>query len=223
MKKTSLTKITAIVLLVTLVALAIISGTFAKYAEQYAGEGTAIVAKWDVNVTDLDGTALTESTTFDLFNKSKVYDLSKVANVNDLSEAVGEVDDNVAKGTDKAIVAPGTWGKVGFKIKIAASNEVKVKYGVDITDIQNNIAPLEFSVDGKNWTTANDVKTLTTKVVGPSAEETEETVTLYWRWLYENGTEETLTNNDNNDKTLATAENRATCSIKATLGAIQVD
>ena len=44
MKNKSLTKITALVLLVTMIALVIISGTFAKYVTQYDGAGTAIVA-----------------------------------------------------------------------------------------------------------------------------------------------------------------------------------
>lgn len=223
MKNKSLTRITAIVLLVTMIALVIISGTFAKYTEQYAGDSTAIVAKWNVNITDLDDQPLTEATTFNLFDASKVYDLYGVANVNDLSGEAGTDELDVINGTDRGIVAPGTWGKVGFKIAIGASNDVTVKYGVYITDIVNaNDIPLEFSVDGRNWKTADEIKTLTTKTVNPRTEVSETAVMLYWRWLYENGTDATLKANDKTDTALGKA-GTATCMMTATFGATQID
>ena len=222
MKNNSLTRITAIVLLITMFALVIISGTFAKYTEQYAGDSTAIVAKWVVDITGLDDQPLTETTTFNLFDVSKVYDLDGVTNVNDLSVETGTDDLDVANGTDKGIVAPGTWGKVGFKIAIGEANDVTVKYGVYITDIVNaNNIPLEFSVDGQNWKSATEIKTLTTKTVNPR-NAVSDTVTLYWRWLYENGTDAELKTNDGKDTTLGEA-GTATCKMTATFGATQID
>lgn len=222
MKNKSLTKITAIVLLVTMIALAIISGTFAKYTEEYTGDSTAVVAKWRVNITDLNGNPLTESTTFNLFDKSKIYDLSEVTDVNDLSEETGEADTDVATGTTNGIVAPGTWGKVGFKITIDETNEVSVKYGVNITSITNGIGDaLEFSTDGKTWKKSSEISNLTTKTIAPKTAVTEETVTLYWRWLYEDTAN--LATRDTSDTALGSETDSATCVISATLGATQVN
>lgn len=221
MKNKSLTKMTAIVLLLTMIALAIISGTFAKYTEEYTGDSTAVVAKWRVDLTDLADQDLTESTTFNLFDKSKIYDLAGVANPDDLSGETGVVDDNVARGADNGIVAPGTWGKVGFKITIDATNEVSVKYGVDITSINNGIGDaLEFSTDGKTWKKSSEISSLTTKTVAPNTAKTE-TVTLYWRWLYEDTAN--LATRDTSDTALGSAIDSATCVIEATLGATQVN
>lgn len=234
MKNKSLTKLTALVVLVTMIALVIISGTLAKYTEQYEGTGTAIVAKWTVNIKDLEDNDLSEATTFNLFDKTGVYDLDGV-NANNLATATAEVDDDVANGNDtngnKPIVAPGTWGKVGFKIAVEATNEVTVKYGFDITAIDTEL-PLEFSIDGENWNSVADIKSgITTDglyhvagaTVAPRTALAEKEVVLYWRWLYERGTDTTTTDaNNKNDTTDGTAGAK-TCTITAKLGATQVD
>lgn len=224
MKNKSLTKLTALAILVTMIALVIISGTFAKYTEQYVGTGTAIVAKWSVNVKDLENHDLSEATTFNLFDKTGVYDLNGV-DANKLAEATATVDDDVANGTaDKAIVAPGTWGKVGFKIAIEATNEVTVKYGLDITALDTEL-PLEFSIDGETWKSVADIKSGITEggglyhvdgdTVEPRTALAEKEVVLYWRWLYERG-------EDVADTNLGT-DGVKTCIITAKLGATQVD
>lgn len=233
MKNRTLTKTTALVLLVTMIALVMISGTFAKYTTEYDGTGTAIVAKWAVTIKDLDGGTLADDATFNLFDKTKVYDLDEVADVDDLSAEVGVVETDVAVKSDPttdATVAPGTWGKVGFKITVDATNEVTVKYGIDITALETTL-PLEFSIDGTTWTKAADVKTqvdsgtysIASGTVAKTTELTDKTVTLYWRWLYENDTNgKTVAENDKDDTTLGTAA-VATCNITAKLGATQVD
>ena len=227
MKNKSLTKITALVLLVTMITLVIISGTLAKYTSEYDGAGTAIVAKWDVTVTDLDDVELSESATFDLFDATKVYDLDGVTDFT--TETVTD-DADVYNGTDKAIVAPGKWGKVGFKVKIGADNDVTVKYGIDITKLETDL-PLQFSVDGTTWKTADEIKTelasgaysITEKTVQPRATASENTVILYWKWDYEVGSDATtIANNDKTDTALG-KEGTKTCVIEAKLGATQVD
>lgn len=233
MKNRTLTKTTALVLLVTMIALVMISGTFAKYITEYDGEGTAIVAKWNVKITDLDGGELADDATFNLFDKTKVYDLDAVADVDDLSAEVGVVETDVAVKVDpttEATVAPGTWGKVGFKITVDATNEVTVRYGIDITAFDTTL-PLEFSIDGTSWTTAADVKaqvdsgtySIATGTVNKTTALTDKTVTLYWRWLYESDrNSQTVAENDAEDTALGKAA-VATCNITAKLGATQVD
>lgn len=222
MKNKSLTKVTAILLLVTMIALAIVSGTFAKYTKEYAGDSTAVVAKWRVSVTDLDGNGFSDDKTFNIFDKSKVYDLASVDDINDLSAETGTAEDDVLEGTSNAIVAPGTWGKVAFKIAIDAENEVSVKYGINISQVTNGIGDaLEFSNDGKNWKTSNSLTTLVSDTFNPGDEAVDKTVTLYWRWLYEDAAN--LETRDTNDTSLGSEETSATCVIKATFGATQVD
>ena len=230
MKNKSLTKLTAFVLLVTMIALIIISGTFAKYTSEYDGEGTAIVAKWDVTVTDLAGREYAADETINLFDVSNVYELKDVTDFT----AAGTNDTDVADGDDtngnKAIVAPGTWGKVGFKVNIGATNDVTVRYGVDITALTTEL-PLQFSTDGTTWKTADEIKTaietkpyaIAEKTVQPRAAESSNTVTLYWKWDYEVGSDaDTIANNDKADTTLGKDGNK-TCVIKAKLGATQVE
>lgn len=219
MKNKSLTKLTALVVLVTMIALVIISGTLAKYTSEYDGAGTAIVAKWDVKVTDLNGQELSASQTVDLFDASNVYELKGVTDFT----AAGTDDTDVAIGTDKAIVAPGTWGKIGFKVNIGAENDVTVKYGIDITALETEL-PLQFSTDGTTWKTATEIKTeietnslysIEEKIVEPRATGSSNTVTLYWKWDFERG-------KDAADTVLG-KDGTKTCTITAKLGATQVD
>ena len=227
MKNKSLTKLTAFVLLVTMIALIIISGTFAKYTSEYDGEGTAIVAKWDVTVTDLAGREYAADETINLFDVSNVYELKDVTDFT----ADGTDDTDVANGTDNAIVAPGTWGKVGFKVNIGATNDVTVRYGVDITKLETEL-PLQFSTDGTTWKTVAEIKAAITadslyaiaeKTVQPRATESSNVVTLYWKWDYEVGSDATtIANNDKADTALG-KNGTKTCVIEAKLGATQVD
>lgn len=227
MKNKSLTKLTALVLLVTMIALVVISGTFAKYTSEYDGAGTAIVAKWDVTVTDLDDQEFTADQTINLFDVSKVYELKDVTDFT----ADGTDDTDVFNGTDNAIVAPGTWGKVGFKVNIGATNDVTVRYGVDITKLVTDL-PLQFSTDGTTWKTAAEIKAAITtdslyaiaeKTVQPRAAESSNVVTLYWKWDYEVGSDATtIANNDKADTALG-KNGTKTCVIEAKLGATQVD
>lgn len=227
MKNKSLTKLTALVLLVTMVTLVIISGTFAKYTSEYDGTGTAIVAKWNVTVKDLDDQEFTADQTINLFDVSKVYELKDVTNFT----ADGTDDTDVANGTDNAIVAPGTWGKVGFKVNIGATNDVTVRYGVDITKLVTDL-PLQFSTDGTTWKTAAEIKAAITtdglyaieeNIVQPRAAESSNVVTLYWKWDYEVGSDATkIANNDKADTALG-KDGTKTCVIEAKLGATQVD
>lgn len=219
MKNKSLTKLTALVVLVTMIALVIISGTLAKYTSEYDGTGTAIVAKWDVKVTDLNGQELSAEQTIDLFDASNVYELKDVT---DFTAAETADDTDVANGTDKAIVAPGTWGKIGFKVNIGAANDVTVKYGIDITALDTEL-PLQFSTDGTTWKTVTEIKTglatspysIEEKTVQPRATESSNTVTLYWKWDFERG-EDVADTNLGKDGTKE-------CTITAKLGATQVD
>lgn len=232
MKNKSLTKLTALVLLLTMIALVIISGTFAKYTSQFDGVGTAIVANWDVTVEDLEGNAYSESTKINLFDATKVYDLKGITGTDVTALNVTD-DEDVYNGTDKAIVAPGTWGKVGFVVKVGPTTDVTVKYSVDITKLDTTL-PLQFSTNGKDWVTVDDIKTelgkeakvfsLGTGTVQPRTADSTNTVTLYWKWDFEVGADaNSIADNDKIDTGLGKEINKKECIIEAKLVATQED
>lgn len=220
-----------------MIALVIISGTFAKYVTQYDGAGTAIVANWNVTVKDLNGDAYEDNKTIDLFDVSKVYDLKDVTDFT----ATGTDDADVANGTipadaerGSAIVAPGTWGKVGFNINIDASTDVTVEYGINITSLTTDL-PLKFSTDGTTWVEASAITTVletkpysllgtdvATKTVNPRAGAADNVV-LYWKWDFEEGDKtDGIAAQDSRDTKLGEAGDK-TCNISVKFLATQVD
>jgi len=215
-----LLRLTILALLITIIAVALVSGTFAKYTTTVSGTDTATVAKWSV---ELNGTDVTKSnsTTFDLFGKTGVYDLAGVTNTEDLSSATATIDDEVIKSGKK--VAPGTWGKVSFAV--ANKSEVAADYAVTIDTLTTTL-PLKFSIDGKDWKTVSEIKTAMgategnkyslgggTLAIGSTTPTTGE-VDLYWKWDFNVA--------DDTDTALG-AEGTATCTITAGVTFTQVD
>lgn len=66
MNKKSLTTLTIVALLLTVLTLIAVSGTYAKYTTTITGKATAIIAKWDFKATDSADKALTDSFTIKL-------------------------------------------------------------------------------------------------------------------------------------------------------------
>ena len=133
-----LVKFTAFVLLLTIIAVSLVSGTFAKYTSKANGSDTATVAKWSFNVTDSAGTTTdvagteVKTFTFDIF--------STLTN-----------ETNVAK-TDGTLIAPGTTGS--FKFDVENASQVTAKYKVDYTIVNEKNVPLEFTTtpdDEDSW------------------------------------------------------------------------
>jgi hypothetical protein len=212
-KNIKMYKALAILLLIVMVALILVSGTYAKYTTAYSGSDTATVAKWDVSATGFD---TKDTTTIDLFDASKIYDLDGLSETElaDLSTAIEKVDEDVAA---KKIVAPGTWGKVSFEL--TNSSDVSAKYAITIDSLETTL-PLKFSVDGATWKTAKEIADVdsfefnggTIKVGSTDAT----TATLYWKWDYEGA------DTDVNETALGEA-GEATCVITAGVLFTQVD
>lgn len=209
-KISTTTKVMAIILLITMVALTIISGTFAKYTSYFEGSDTATVAKW---VVGFDG-----DKTINLFSNTGVYDLNEVTDKNDLSSEKGAVDEDVVKSGKK--VAPGTWGKV--TLSVTNESDVAAKAKLAIKEI-NTTLPLQFSVDGKTWVKADnavngvDFKEISLEV-GSTAKVTK-TAELYWKWDFETDPVKT---NDDTETELGKA-GTATCDITVSATFTQVD
>ena len=71
MKKNKMMRVASALLVAVLLTTCAISGTFAKYVSQATGSDTARVAKWGFQ---LEGTAMTDTFTFDLFKTVKDSD-----------------------------------------------------------------------------------------------------------------------------------------------------
>ena len=65
-KNSNLTKVVILMLIVTMLALIAISGTYAKYTTTVNGTGTAIIGKWDINLEDATAQPLQENFNIDL-------------------------------------------------------------------------------------------------------------------------------------------------------------
>lgn len=164
MKKMS---IFAMLLAAVLVTSYSVSGTYAKYTSTFEGNSdSARVAKWSFKVND---TAATNSFEFNLFDTVK-----------DTVDGNDEAD--VMVGTDETIIAPGTKGS--FDIKLENLSEVNAKYAIDYTVTNDYNIPVEFSIDGTNWTTdLADVAASDTTVLNMDGGQ--DTITIQWRWTFE--------------------------------------
>jgi hypothetical protein len=245
MKKTRKTfRLGALLLIVCLISTVMLSGTFAKYTSEYAGQDTALVARWSFTAQG-DGTimgATGDNTELALFDHLYATHINQKA----------------ADGTT-FIIAPGV--KDEFTLKMNYIADVDADVLIDITALAGNAAvPVEYSVDDEaNWVTlANLPDALSEKIiltnVGGAIERSDPDAagsfrivkvannsntpvaisqTVKWRWAYnvaaQSGTSE-IVSSDTTDTTLGTASqtaynstnNRTHYGIKVDLTATQV-
>lgn len=211
MKKNNTMKLMAIILLIAMIALILVSGTYAKYTSSATGTSSARVAKWSFSVGTTNITA-TDTFTFNLFDTIKDTD--------------GSTNETDVKSSDK-VIAPGTSGS--FDIVLKNDSEVSAKYAIDYTVNNPDNIPVEFSVDGTNWnTTLADVGADDTATkIGVDAADKTKTITVQWRWAYEGGKYVDTTNaektaDDAYDTTLG-KDGTKTLEVIAKVTATQVD
>ncbi|MBR1802460.1 MAG: hypothetical protein IJ777_00560 [Clostridia bacterium] len=209
-KSNSLIKFTTFVLLITIVAIVLVSGTYARYTSTASGTDTATVAKWSFKVggTDIAGTTEKTGMTFDIFSTLKGADATTAeANV---------------KTKDGSMIAPGTGGS--FKIALENTSDVTAEYRVVYTIEKNtdNI-PLEFSKDGSTW--SKNISSITQDYTEIAIGAKADTTTVYWRWSFEgsDSTDYKTTQTDETDTTLGIKGSAASVQVKATIEARQVD
>ena len=116
MKDNKLVKVFLIALLIVMVGLILVSGTYAKYTTTFTGSDTATVAKFKVSSN-------TTAETFDLFKTAKEVDGTTA-------------DAEVVNGK----VAPGTGGK--FDIQLTNDSDVKVHYTLDLKETNTSNIPI---------------------------------------------------------------------------------
>ncbi len=166
-------KAAALLLILALISAVMISGTYAKYTSTFAGEDTALVAKWKVIGTG-GGISLTEGGTADLDLFSHAYD-------NNLIASEGGV----------YILAPG----VGDKFVLSFTNEsdvdVEITFDIAATGTAINL-PIEFSLDDFDTDplTLNELNTELADTFAdipadPDGSDPATTATVSWRWAFD--------------------------------------
>jgi len=133
-------RLSVLLLVVCMISTVMLSGTFAKYTSEYAGQDTALVARWSFVAKGGDGditmgapAANTELALFD-----HLYDT--------------HINQKAADGTT-FIIAPGIHDE--FTVKMDYIADVDADVLITITELDGNVAvPIEYSVDGGvNWVT----------------------------------------------------------------------
>lgn len=154
-------KFAIFVLLITIIAFALVAGTYAKYTTEVSGSDTVRVAKWSIKVNGTEITTVQDETvTFDLFNT--IYDSDGTTTESD-----------VANG----LIAPGTSGS--FDLQIENLSEVNAEYSIafEMTNAAN--VPLEFSTDGTTWGNLDSIESTAIAMSNGTS-----TVNVKWRWQF---------------------------------------
>ena len=157
MKKNRLFILGIFTVMVALVSLSLVSGTWAKYTSTVSGEDSARVAKWAFTTVDLGA----QEVEFDLFNSTGDYN-------------------NVA-ANDGSLIAPGTSGSFSFSVK--NESEVNAVYTVAYTSNEAGV-PLVFSTDGSSW--VGTLEELNVTGAAFNMDQTVN-ITVHWKWAFEGG------------------------------------
>ena len=163
-------KIFAILLLLVMIVLMLIVGTYAKYTTELEGSASAVVAKWAWQINDADVSKSDTEFSFNLFDT-----------INDTSDGNNETDVKSTK------IAPGTKSK--FEIKVENLSEVNANYNLTLKETKGqdvSDAKIEYSIIGTDeatdWTT--DINTFNLTNTQLDMETGSKTLTVYWRWAY---------------------------------------
>lgn len=195
MKNNRIVKFMVLVLFVTILAIILVSGTYAKYTTSATGSDTATVAKWSIKLGDEDIAKSTEKTfAIDLFSTITNTDGSEEKNV---------------KKTDGSLIAPGTMGSFTL-LSLKNESEVNAKYSVTYTLSNESGVPLEFTTnkdDEDSW--KSDFTAINVSNEALAMDATATTATVYWRWAFTKDTAR-----DTSDTTLGTTTPTVTLTAK---------
>ena len=193
-------KFAIIVLALTMIALILVSGTYAKYTSEFEATSNARVAKWSFKVNNKDiATSEAQELTINLFETIK--------DTTD-AEEVGSNETDVKAGTAaQAIIAPGTAGEFTISVQNLSEVTAKAEIAFDVT----TTLPLEFKVGNGEWKAASSF-------TGDAAKVTLATLAM------EQATGKSTENatGDAADTTLGVA-GTATAAVKVTVTATQVN
>ncbi|MCQ2487743.1 MAG: hypothetical protein MJ143_00500 [Clostridia bacterium] len=168
MKKNTIFRIAAVVLMCALVTACFASSTFARYANEAKGSDSVTVAKWafEVNGKDIATNDQSSETTVDF----KLFDT-----ILDTKDGATEKDVTAEK------IAPGTKGSFAFELK--NTSEVTVAYNVALKVTNAKNVPVKFYTDAAMENEITDfTKALSNDALAIGA--ADENKTIYWQWVY---------------------------------------
>ena len=168
--------------LVALLSLTLVSGTYAKYTSSVTGSDSAKVAKWlvKINDTNVSTNPATTTMTFDLFATLKDSDLSS-----------SETDVAAPGAGQDLIIAPGTSGTVALVLK--NESQVNATYSVAFTATNTSSIPVEYSLTGAADSWEADIEDLNIDDAAIAMLTGTSTVNVYWRWAFEGADSENFT------------------------------
>ena len=212
MKRNKLFILGIVTVLVALLSLTLVSGTYAKYTSSATAQDSARVAKWDVEVNDTQLGGGSTTWTVDLFSTTYAG-----------AGALSSTNTVVSSGTDD-VVAPGTSGSFSFTIfnasevmatavltgtETKSSNDINIVYSVTIgsTTTSGTLAQVCAAINAELVNMApNQTKALN-----------EQSFTIGWEWAFYVDAA-----HDTSDTTLGLAGS-ATVEVAFELVATQVD
>lgn len=194
-----LLKITNFILLISIITIIMVSGTYAKYTSTASGSNSTEVASWSfhVNGEEIAVTGDPKTISFGLFDT--IYD-------SDVEQKENDVVDG--------LIAPGTQGS--FEFKLENTSEVTAQYAIDFTVTNENNIPIQFSTDGGSWTSdLADIAESEDTIL--KIDSGVKTVTVKWKWAF--------TGNSTDDTALGIAAQteRPKILVSATVRASQVN
>jgi hypothetical protein len=225
-------RVAALLLVACLISSVMLSGTFAKYTSEYAGQDTALVARWSFEA--LGGTLATEDPTE---IKLALFDHVYNTHIN-----------RTAADEETYIIAPGVSGDFTIQMAYLADVDADVKITFQESgDLSGQNFPIEYSADGgSTWVAYDELaeefidQIITTGITEAVADDTftiasvddEETdainisQTILWRWPYyvDDASDDVDTGlgADSNTQFSGVLATRTSYGIKVTVKATQV-
>jgi len=196
-KQKNIKKVIVALLICSVMATGAFIGTLAKYVTSGTVSDDAAVAKFGLEIPN----------TIDLFSDS-------------YTNVEAEVD-------GEKIIAPGTTGQYTFEV--TGTSEVAYKVSASVTVMYSEewdgYEPLEFSINGTDWTNLADFKislsnALATETMAPG-EEYAKTQTIYWRWPFYISSENDIKDTEMGVAAATETAPKVTMSIEVT--AAQID
>lgn len=176
-----------------------VSGTFAKYTTSGGTTENARVARWNINVDNLDENNQVVKTV-DIFKDSYI-DANGDTSVTNLGNCKGADDPNCYK-----LIAPGTKGQ--YKFKISGTAETDFQVFVEFPQVEDTIGRIRYcwdecdkyyaGTDALERLAINIENSYTNKIYKANQPIDDGEHTIYWEWLYD---EDACADADNCDVT----------------------
>lgn len=167
--------------------------SYSKYVSEVRGDGMAEIATWSFKVNG---------------QKEQVQTIQ-----------LGSMSDNETLGNYK--IAPGTSGSFNIIVDGTGSN-VGINYHIKFANETTKPTNLKFIYNDKKYNSITELETVLSGTIYATDEEKMKTLTIYWQWPYETGSNESeIVNNDRIDT--QNAKDIATYTFNVIVSATQVE